>query len=694
MAIATATDLLELIRRSGALESKQLQQAEQLAPQVPEPKAFAREVVQRGWLTAWQITQICKGQSVVLGGYVVQQVLGEGGMGQVFKARHQKLRRLAALKVIRKECLASASAVDRFVREAEAAARLSHPNIVTVYDAGEANGTHFLAMEFVEGTDLGKLVKESGPLPIPHACDYIRQAALGLQHAHEQGLVHRDIKPSNLMLNDKGVVKLMDLGLARLNPAAGGEAPTAVTASGAVVGTPDYIAPEQALNAKNVDIRADIYSLGCSLYHFLTGKPPFTGESMTEKLLKHQLDDAEPVEKLRSGLPKKLSAVVRRMIAKRPEKRYQTPNDVADALKAFAGSGGAPATVALQQRGTRGTAEEPVTIALNEPSEPAPGRKIGPLALLAGLVLLLLGTLAAVLVTARARPTSAVGAGPWPIPPPLDCTGKDGVSVADVKAAQQAWAKYLGRQVEEEDEIAPGVKMAFVLVPPGKFLMGSPDDEKGRDQNETQHEVEITRPFYLAKYPVTQAQYQAVTTKTPSNFKGDKLPVEQVSWDESDAFARALPKQRGVEYRLPREAEWEYACRGGRPASMPFGVGDGKSLSSKEANCNGNLPYGGAAVGPWLQKTSDVGSYAPNALGLYDMHGNLWQWCGDWAVNYPTGKVTDPTGPPQGWVRVLRSGCWEDGAGGCRAAIRIGRESGLRFKGLGFRLARVPSLGT
>src|SRR5262249_19146590 len=160
-------------------------------------------------------------------------------MGQVFQARQQRLQRLAALKVIRKDRLISPAAVERFHREAQAAARLAHPNIVAIYDAGEANGTHFLAMEYVEGTDLSKLVRDKGPLAVGPACGYIRQAALGLQHAHEQGLVHRDIKPSNLMLTSKGVIKVLDMGLARLNPAAGGVAPGELTATGQVIGTPD-----------------------------------------------------------------------------------------------------------------------------------------------------------------------------------------------------------------------------------------------------------------------------------------------------------------------------------------------------------------------------------------------------------------------------------------------------------------------
>jgi len=193
---------------------------------------------------------------------------------------------------------------------------------------------------------------------------------------------------------------------------------------------------------------------------------------------------------------------------------------------------------------------------------------------------------------------------------------------------------------------------------------------------------------------VTQAQYEAVTGKTPSNFKGSDLPVEMVSCEEAEAFAKGLTEKArdGLLYRLPHEAEWEYSCRGGRPASLPFGIGDGASLSSHDANFDGNYPYGGAEKGPYLQKTTPVGTYKANTLGLYDMHGNVWQWCADRYGDYPTGRAVDPTGPPSALSRVGRGGGWTDAGGrGCRAASRGRGEPGGRSFILGFRLARVPS---
>jgi formylglycine-generating enzyme required for sulfatase activity len=290
-------------------------------------------------------------------------------------------------------------------------------------------------------------------------------------------------------------------------------------------------------------------------------------------------------------------------------------------------------------------------------------------------------------------------------PPLLDC--RDGVSAEKVRAAQEAWAKYLGRKVEEDVEIG-GVKMTFVLVPPGKFRMGSPREEqdyvtktyfegKRPDWLDTEalHEVTLTEPFYLGKTEVTQKQYQALGLGNPSNFKGDDLPVEQVSWLEARDWAEKLTKKLGDKhlYRLPTEAEWEYSCRGGRSSSQPFGIGDGRALSSSEANFNGNYPYGGADKGKYLAATCAVGSYKPNALGLLDMHGNVWEWCQDWYGPYPAGAVTNPTGPSEGSHRVTRGGSWLNGGRVCRAAARGRFEPGSRYVYPGFRLARSSPSG-
>lgn len=341
MTAASTANLVDALRQFHLLEAAQLDEVSRdLQARCPESRALARELVQRGWLTPYQVNQLFqdRARDLLLGSYVLLERLGEGGMGAVFKARNWKLGKIVALKVILKERLANPDAVRRFHHEIRAAAQLNHPNIVLAYDADQVADTHFFAMEYVKGTDLSQLVKQSGPLPVAQACDFIRQAALGLQHAHERGLIHRDIKPSNLLVTSgvSAVVKVLDLGLARLQGASTAETSGSLTESGAVMGTPDYIAPEQARDSHDVDIRADLYSLGCTFYFLLTGQAPFPTGTLTAKLLAHQMDEAKPVELLRPGVPAEVSAVVRKLMAKKPADRYQTPGALAAALEGLA----------------------------------------------------------------------------------------------------------------------------------------------------------------------------------------------------------------------------------------------------------------------------------------------------------------------------------------------------------------------
>ena len=356
MAAASTDPLVDALRQLRLLDSGQLAEVDlDLAPRFPEPKALARELIRRDWLTPYQANQLLqgRGQQLVLGSYILLERLGEGAMGQVFKARHRNLGRVCAVKLIRKERLESPNAVKRFQREVRAAAALSHPNIVLADDADEIDGTHLLVMEYVEGTDLARLVKGKGPLPVARACEYVRQAALGLQHAHERGLVHRDVKPHNLLLSADGqVVKILDMGIARLeSPSSEDDQSSTMTQTGAVMGTPDYLSPEQAINSHTADIRADIYSLGCTLYFLLAGEVPFPGGALGYKLVRHRMEEPAPLEKVRPGVPSWTAQVVRKMMAKKPEQRFQTPAEVAAALACGLRTGTVPSlAVASEDR--------------------------------------------------------------------------------------------------------------------------------------------------------------------------------------------------------------------------------------------------------------------------------------------------------------------------------------------------------
>src|SRR5262249_20753249 len=258
-----------------------------------------------------------------VGPYVLLSRLGKGGMGEVFRARQQRLDRVVALKIIRSDQLKHSAAIKRFIHEGRAAAQLKHPNIVTIYDRDEADDAFYISMEYVEGTDLSRLVKRDGPLPVTTACEYARQTALGLQHAGERGLVHRDIKPSNLIVTQVagegvGTVKILDFGLARSIGTLSDD--TTLTPTDEWLGTPEYISPEQAQNSKDVDIRADIFSLGCSLYFLLTGRSAFSGSTRMEKLVARLSSTAAPASSVRPEVPRRLDKLMSLMLARDPDK--------------------------------------------------------------------------------------------------------------------------------------------------------------------------------------------------------------------------------------------------------------------------------------------------------------------------------------------------------------------------------------
>ncbi len=294
--------------------------------------------------------------------YRIVNKLGSGGMGVVFQAEHRLMERPVALKVVNARLVDSDIAVERFRLEVKAAARLSHRNIVAAHDAEQAGNLHFLVMEFIEGTDLSELVRRRGKLPVLHACNYVLQAAHGLQHALEQGMVHRDIKPHNLMRTPKGTIKILDFGLARFasqQRADGDE--SGLTGDGMTLGTPDYIAPEQARDSRRADIRADIYSLGCTLYYLLTGQAPFPSGTSMEKVLGHLEREPTPLSELRQDIPEELTLIVQRMMAKDPADRFQTPADVVEVLKTF----GKPRESTSASAGV----EQPVSTAAAEPAK-------------------------------------------------------------------------------------------------------------------------------------------------------------------------------------------------------------------------------------------------------------------------------------------------------------------------------------
>jgi formylglycine-generating enzyme required for sulfatase activity len=242
------------------------------------------------------------------------------------------------------------------------------------------------------------------------------------------------------------------------------------------------------------------------------------------------------------------------------------------------------------------------------------------------------------------------------------------------------------RKDEPQKNFTNSIGMKFVWIPPGTFMMGSPKEEKDRQPSgldETQHKVTLTKGFYMGVYTVTQEQYETVMGKNPSHFKGEKnLPVEMVSWDDCQEFIKKLREKDKKLYRLPSETEWEFCCRAG--TKTPFYFGD--TISTDQANYNGNYIYGDGKKSTYRKKTTTVGSFPANAWALHDMHGNVWQWCQDWSGNYPQEDVVDPQGPEKGKFRLLRGGSWLNGPVACRSAFRSGNEPELRNYSCGCRL--------
>jgi len=346
------------LRQSGLVTGDQMAKVMPRMPQTDRGLVLARAMVEQGMLTRFQAELLLVGRTngFHLGQYRILDHLGRGGMGRVFKAEHQTMNRVVAIKVLAPHLCKTPKAQQLFQREVRAAARLVHPNIVTAYDANQIGDRCYLVMEHVDGPNLEELTRQRGPLPIGQACDFIRQAASGLQYAHELGMVHRDIKPANLLAqrpssNVPGAactVKILDFGLARLQTWGPNGEPandSIMAAENTVLGTPDYLSPEQARNLHNVDIRADLYSLGCTFFYLLTGRVPFPGGTTLEKLVRHSTEAPPPVEHFRPDVSPPIASIVRRLLAKDPNQRFQTPAELAATLAPFAVQAPAPMAI-------------------------------------------------------------------------------------------------------------------------------------------------------------------------------------------------------------------------------------------------------------------------------------------------------------------------------------------------------------
>jgi eukaryotic-like serine/threonine-protein kinase len=384
----TVAEFLAVIRRSGLVDADRLASATTAwtDPEAPLPEELPRSLVAAGLLTDWQVGQLRKGRykGFMLGKYRLLQLLGAGGMSSVYLAENTTLHQRVAIKVLPIKRVEQSSFLARFRREAQMAFRLSHQNVARAFDLDQVGEIHFIVMEYVDGIDLHAKVKQQGPLPVHEAVEYLRQAALGLHHAHEEGLVHRDVKPSNLILDRKGTVKILDLGLAF---AGDDEEAASITREHdeRVLGTADYLAPEQATDSHTADRRSDIYALGCTLHYLLVGKAPFAQGKLAERVQAHVKKPPPNIVEERAEVPLPIAQLYFRMMEKHPEARPQTALEVADALSAWLAAnppGMIAASAAPPRRGpprrpSGGSGPVPVPVLRNGPGSSSSSVSLG-----------------------------------------------------------------------------------------------------------------------------------------------------------------------------------------------------------------------------------------------------------------------------------------------------------------------------
>ena len=741
---------LSQLSDSGILSEQKLRAALYKKSEHQDGESLAREMIKSGQLTKYQADQILggKGKNLCMGQYVLLEKLGAGGMGQVYKAYHPGMERVVAIKVILAKGQIDEESVRRFEREVKAAAKLSHPNIITVYDAGNANGRHFMVMELVKGKDLNVIVQQRGGLSVTETINYIKQVAQGLEFAHENGVIHRDIKPANLLLDTKGNIKILDMGLAKINTKDNKETVSKLTRTTAIMGTIDFMSPEQGTSSRDVDGRSDIYSLGATLFYLLTKKVMYEGDTAFAKLIGHCESPIPSLKAIRPDVPDKMESIYTKMVAKQVEDRYQSMLELVQELDAI--EKGSASTGNLTELSTINSlrdefgemdinrASSKKVVQSSKANKTVRKRDYNFALIATGIGVVLIGIVALAFILGRSsnsknevasknniangkeeekkrgssveniKPIAAIkDNSKKTIPPVIEAkittpkadpagvmlaTGNLLIapfSEAKAKDKQSVLAKALNRLVEEKVDLGNGISLDMILIPSGKFLMGSPKSEINRRVEESQHEVTITKPFFMGKYEVTQGQWKEIMGNNPSQiirtgaFGGEILntanfPVTNVSWEDCQEFIKKLNAKTDGGYGLPTEAEWEYACRAGTETAYSFG----KQI---EARVDANVD---------LSHNQAVGSYKPNKFGLYDMHGNVLEWCNDWEANYPLGSMTDPMGPVNGEDRVLRGGSFIHDKTLSRSAFRMQFQPTYRGPMVGFRLARTADIKT
>lgn len=730
---------------------------------------------------------------LVQGRYRLIAELGAGGMGVTYRAWDTQAGIPVVVKMPKREVRHDRSAITRFSREIEAMRAVPHPSIVPITDFGDDEGCPFVAMRFLPGgslADYRRRDESDRPIKNPPGMLFfwLPGTAEAIDHIHARRMLHRDVKPGNIFLDGFLRSYLGDFGIAKVVDDSGGlQKEQTLTGTKIAIGTPEYMAPELFKPRSQLDGRADQYALAVTVYEMLCGEKPFTG-STAHIIVEHSSLPVPPLERHCPGLPRSLYEAVHRALSKKPDERFATCGEFAEAAlvdlkplepeadtvrllcpscknilklpnRAAGKSGKCPRCQAsmdvasdlgslwleseergggLAVIGGMATPSQPLEKPEEPELRPAPAteaRRAFPWAAVAAAVVasLIVGYFGGSnserlrLSQQRAKlesrsPIKASGASQLR----MNTAGKieeleqrvqdRDKTIADmekVKAERESLAaenERLAKDVASAraaivpeafppassttgtsgpapavppsiETLTNSIGIRFNLCRSGSFTMGYAN---GLGAESPPHAVAITKPFYIGIFEVTNAQWKQVMGSVPSKWKEDAHPVEQVSWEEAVEFCRklsALPEERnaGRVYRLPTEAEWEYACRAG--TTTKFSFGDDEKLF-------GDYGWFGDNSG---KQTHPVGQKEPNAWGLYDMHGNVLEWCSDWNGIYPDGEVTNPQGPSSGSDRVVRGGCWLSSAWICRSALRYWDDPSRRIYSLGFRLALSPS---
>jgi len=611
-----------------------------------------------------------------LGRYELLEELGRGAMGVVYKARDPQIDRLVAVKV-----LATAPGLDpgeaqqhreRFQREARAAGRLAHPNIVTIHDVGEDQGQIFLVMQLVEGQALDRILRTRRPLLLDEALTIGEQVAAALDYAHTHGIIHRDVKPANILLSPEGGVKVTDFGIARITGAE-------TTQTGQTFGTPSYMSPEQ-VQGLTLDGRSDIFSLGAVLYEVLSGERAFQGETLSTIIYRILHEEPIPLRRVNPAFPEALETCLQKALAKDPAARYARATDLARDLRTAAEGKMVPAAADIETRATLRLPAQP-------PSPPRVGRRrlLWP-ALTAGTMAV---AVAAVILVVWGR-ASRMPEGPTAPPASQVPPSEPGKAKAFPREALRPKTSAEAEPAKPSEERARppavasqrrgGDDVEMVYVPAGTFVMGDTHGD-GEDDERPAHPVSLPA-FWLDRTEVTNAQFarfasfardarQARRDTGVMEDGKDRLPVVNIPWRVALAYCRWAGK------RLPTEAEWEYAARGTAGRKYPWG----NTWDERNARFAGNHGSQGAAP---------VGSYPAGAspFGVLDMAGNVWEWVSSLYLPYPYLATDGRESLSIQGRHVVRGGSWYLNPWDLRSTNREFGEPGYRSVYIGFRCAQ------